>query len=144
MRQLVLVAALLLAGASCGSISSTAGDAGGSGGAGGAGGQGGAPSCAQIQAGYQAALVAARECTVGATNQCQQMAGSELGCNGCPTFVNDTSGLASFATEWNQAQCDKMQACTNLACLSPKPASCKVSDGGGATCVAGLVATPAG
>jgi hypothetical protein len=162
---LFLGTTLLLAAASCGSISSSATDAGGKGGAsatggtvgsggttgnggtqgsggnGGSGGSGGM-TCDQIQAAYKVALVKARACSAGATNQCQTMASTQLGCNGCPTFVNDDSGLSAFASEWSQAQCDQMQVCTNIACLSPKGATCRAGDGGGAICVDSLAATP--
>jgi hypothetical protein len=160
MRSYIAIATLLLA-ASCGSVSSnvsdggrdgSSGGSGGSPGSGGAtgtggnqgsGGQAGGPSCDQIQTDYGKALAAARECAIDATNPCQQMASSALGCNGCTTFVNDNSGLSQFQSEWNQAGCDKNQVCTNIACLSPKSASCKASDGGGALCVDSFVSTPA-
>jgi hypothetical protein len=146
------IAALLLA-ASCGTVTSSSGT-GGAGGAagtsgtggvmatGGAGGQGGGRSCDGIQAGYKLALTAARACSPDATNQCQKNVQSALGCNGCPTFVNDDSKLGTFEDAWNQANCDQGQVCTNIACLSPKGAVCRASDAGGALCVDQLVATP--
>ncbi|HEY4394095.1 MAG TPA: hypothetical protein VGP64_08535 [Polyangia bacterium] len=131
------IAALLLA-ASCGTVTSS----GGTGGANGTGGQGGSAGCAKIQSDYQAALTAARACSPAATNQCQKKVSNALGCNGCPTFVNDDSNLGQFSNEWSQGNCDQTQACTNLACASPKLAICEVNDAGGALCVDGLVATP--
>jgi hypothetical protein len=156
MRVYIAIATLLLA-ASCGSISSTASDGGqggspgtggasGTGGTHGSGGNGGStggPSCAQIQNAYQAALATARQCSVDGSNQCQKMVANALGCNGCPTFVNDDSGLSQFSNEWNQGGCNQNQVCTDIACLAPKAATCKASDAGGATCVDSLLATPA-
>ena len=139
MRSYLAIATLLLA-SSCGSVTSIAND-GGTGGSGG-GGQGGGSSCDQIQAAYQAALATARQCSANATNQCQKMAESALGCTGCPTFVNDDSGLSQFDNAWNQAGCSQNQLCPGIACLAPKSATCKASDAGGATCVDSLVATP--
>lgn len=147
MRRFIAIATLLLASASCGSISPRANDGGaggatGSGGNPGSGGQGSGPSCEQIQAQYQAALTVARECSIDAANQCQQTAPDALGCNGCTTFVNDSSGLSQFANQWNQAGCNQNQLCTKLACLAPKSATCQTSDaGGGARCVDALVST---
>jgi hypothetical protein len=155
MRATIAVATLLLA-ASCGSISSTGNDGGqggspGTGGAtgtggthgsGGNGGSTGAPSCAQIQAAYQAALATARQCSVDGSNQCQKMVADALGCNGCPTFVNDDTGLSQYDNAWNQASCSQNQICAGIACLSPKTATCKASDAGGASCVDSFVATP--
>jgi hypothetical protein len=144
MRTYLAIATLLLA-ASCGSISSTSdggrGGAPGTGGATGTGGTGGL-TCDQLQADYQAALGTARECSVGGTNQCQKTVTSALGCNGCPTFVNDDSGLSQYQNAWNQGGCSQNQVCANIACLAPKAATCKASDAGGAACVDSLVATP--
>ena len=156
MRSTIAIATLLLA-ASCGSVTSIAHDGGqggssGTGGAtgtggnhgsGGNGGSAGGPSCAQIQAAYQAALATARECSVDGTNQCQKMVASALGCGGCPTFVNDDSGLSQFSNAWNQVGCNQNLVCTDGACLAPRAATCKVSDAGGATCVDSFLATPA-
>ena len=143
MRTYFAIATLLLA-ASCGSISSTSdGGQGGSPGTGGSGGSTGAQTCNQIQAAYQAALATARECSVGGSNQCQKMVANALGCNGCPTFVNDDSSLTQYENAWNQGGCGQNQVCANIACLAPKAAACKASDAGGATCVDSLVATPA-
>jgi hypothetical protein len=153
MRTHIAIATLLLA-ASCGSVSSINNDGGrggspGTGGATGTGGNqgsGGSTSgltCNQIQADYQAALATARDCSVGGSNQCQKPVSNALGCNGCPTFVNDDSGLSQYENAWNQAGCSQNQVCDNIACLAPKAATCKASDAGGATCVDSLVATPA-
>jgi len=134
------IAALLLA-ASCGTITSSGGT-GGAGGASGTGGQGGGTACATIQANYKAALMAARACSPDATNQCQKGVQNALGCNGCPTFVNDDSNLGQFSDQWGKANCDQSQVCTNIACVSPKSAVCRASDAGGAFCVDQLAATP--
>jgi len=149
MRSFITIATLLLA-ASCGSVSSLPNDGGrggspGTGGATGTGGNGGSsggPSCEQIQAAYQAALATARACSVGGSNQCQKTVESALGCGGCPTFVNDDSGLSQFSNDWNQAGCNQNQLCPAIACLAPKAATCKASDAGGATCVDSFLATP--
>jgi hypothetical protein len=156
MRSYIAMVTLLLA-ASCGSVTAIGHDGGqggspGTGGAtatggtpgsGGSGGSAGGPSCAQIQTAYAAAVASARACSVDGTNQCQKMVASALGCNGCPTFVNDDAGLSQYDNEWNQAGCDQNQVCTNIACLAPRAATCKASDAGGATCVDSFVATPA-
>jgi hypothetical protein len=152
MRKLISTALLAIAAAACGSISSNAID-GGNGGAGsggttggggnqGSGGQTGGLSCDQIQADYKIALAKARQCSAAAANQCQQMASTLLCCNGCPTFVNDSSGLSGLESAWNQAKCDQGQVCTNVACVSPKAGVCRAGDAGGAICVDTLVATP--
>lgn len=138
MAKAIFLALFSIAAVGCGSISSTATDGGGQGGAGGSGGL----TCNQIQADYKVALAKARQCSTVAANQCQQMASTQLGCNGCPTFVNDQSGLSALETAWNQAKCDQSQVCTNVACLSPKGGVCRAGDAGGAICVDTLVATP--
>jgi hypothetical protein len=161
MRTTIAIATLLLA-ASCGSISSTSdggrggspgtggatgpggsgGTGGGGSGGGGSGGSTGGLTCDQIQAAYRAALATARACSVGAANQCQKTVSSALGCNGCPTFVNDDSGLSQYENAWNRGGCGQNQVCANIACLAPKAATCKASDAGSATCVDSLIATP--
>ncbi len=155
MRSYIAIVTLLLT-ASCGSVTAigTDGGQGGSPGTGGAtatggthgsGGNGGAaggPSCAQIQGAYQAALATARACSIDGTNQCQKTVTSALGCGGCPTFVNDDSGLSQYDNEWNQAGCGQNQVCPAIACLAPKTATCKASDAGGAACVDSFLATP--
>lgn len=158
--RLLVGAALLSAVAACGSITASGTDGGtggtngtggttgaggttGTGGTHGSGGSGGASggmTCDQIQAAYKAALVKARACSAAAANQCQKMASTQLGCNGCPTFVNDDSNLAPLENAWNQGQCDQMQVCAGIACLSPKAATCRAGDGGGALCVDTLAA----
>jgi hypothetical protein len=150
MRSYIGIATLLLA-ASCGSVSSLPNDGGqggsggatGTGGIGGNGGSTGGPTCDQIQAAYQAALAAARECSVDGSNQCQKTVASGLGCGGCPTFVNDDSGLSQYDNAWNQAGCGQNQGCPAIACLAPKSATCKASDAGGAACVDSFLSTPA-
>lgn len=137
-----LVIAALLLGASCGTVTSSGGTGGAGGATGGTGGQAGSATCATIQADYRAALTAARACSPDATNQCQKNVPNALGCNGCPTFVNDDSKPGTFSDAWNQAKCDQSQACTNIACVSPKSAVCRASDAGGASCVDQLAATP--
>lgn len=156
MRSHIVIATLLLA-ASCGSVSAIGNDGGqggspgtggstGTGGTHGSGGNGGStggPSCAQIQAAYQAALTTARECSVGGTNQCQKMVPSALGCGGCPTFVNDDSGPSQLEDAWTKAGCGQNQICADGACLAPGVATCKASDAGGATCIDYLLVKPA-
>jgi hypothetical protein len=162
LRRRLWIAALLAA--SCGTVTNSGGTGGagggvsGTGGAGGApatggvsgtggthggtGGQGGGPSCDEIQAEYKVALATARACSPDATNQCQKSVTNALGCNGCPTFVNDDSGLSAYSDEWNQAGCNQNQVCTNIACLAPRSAVCRASDAGGALCADQLAATP--
>jgi hypothetical protein len=139
-RRGIWIAALLLA-ASCGTVTSSGGT-GGANGTGGAGGQGGGSTCDKIQAQYKAALTAARACSPDATNQCQKNVPDALGCNGCPTFVNDDSNLSPFSDQWNQAGCNQGQVCPAIACVAPKSATCRASDAGGGLCVDQLVATP--
>jgi len=153
LRTYLSIATLLLT-ASCGSISSTGNDGGrggspgtggttGTGGHSGGGGNGGSTgglTCNQIQADYRAALAIARGCSVDSTNQCKKMVSSGLGCNGCPTFVNDDSGLSQYENAWSQAHCGQNQVCTAIACLAPKGATCKASDAGSGTCVDSLLA----
>jgi len=150
MRSYIAIATLLLA-ASCGAISSTNSDSGtggspgtggstgsggtGKGGDGGNGGSTGGPSCAQIEVAYEAALATARKCSVDGSNQCQKMVAGGLGCSGCPTFVNDDSGLSQVHDAWNQAGCNQNLVCTDGACLSPKAATCEAGDASGGTCV---------
>jgi hypothetical protein len=69
------------------------------------------------------------------------MVPNALGCNGCPTFVNDDSGFSQFENAWNQGNCGQNQVCAAIACLAPRAATCKASDGGGAVCVDSLLAT---
>ena len=159
MRSYFVVATLLLA-ASCGSISPTPNDGGqggspgtggapgtggnhGGGGKGGNGGSTGGPTCEQIQAAYRGALATARACSVNGSNQCQKTVANALGCNGCPTFVNDDAGLSQYDDAWNQAGCSQNQVCTAIACFAPRAATCKASDAGGAACVDSFLATPA-
>ena len=142
MRAYLALTTLLLA-ISCGSVTPLPVDGGGGGGGGGGGSSGGRQTCDQIQATYKAAVTAARACTVGATNQCQKTVPNALGCNGCPTFVNDDSALSQYDNSWNQAGCNQNQVCTNIACLAPQSATCKAADAGGGTCVDSALATPA-
>ena len=144
-RWRLAIAALLLA-ASCGTVTSSGGTGGAGGGATGGtqggGGQGGGATCNDIQAAYKAAVAAARACSPDATNQCQKNVPNALGCNGCPTFVNDDGNLGQFSDQWSKASCDQTQACLGIACLSPRSAVCRTSDAGGALCVDQLAATP--
>src|SRR5215831_18941160 len=81
----------------------------GSGGANGTGGQGGAASCDTLASEYTTELTAAKSCSPGAANQCQQLVDTSLPCAGCKTYVNDTTNLDAIASQWKAAGCASMQ-----------------------------------
>ena len=122
--------------------------AGGSGG----GGQGGGKSCDALETDYGNALTAAKKCTLGATNQCQQLVNSSLSCPGCKQYVNDATMLSAIQTEWDDQNCSSVpHACPAIACIVPTTSVCTSSPtsggpGGGAdsmgTCSPGPL-TPA-
>jgi hypothetical protein len=115
------------------------GAAGATGAAGhGAGGTGGAPSCDDLASQYQAALVPASACTVGAANQCGVKVSSSLNpCFiDCMTYVQDGAHLDDLKSQWMTAGCGaKPQVCPAIACLQPTAASCAHGDGGAGMCV---------
>jgi hypothetical protein len=149
MRTLGAIALLTLSLVACGSITTTGGTGGagggtgqggatggagpGTGGTGGTGGAGGA-SCAQLQTEYASALARAKTCSPNLASQCGKTAPDQLACP-CPTFVNDTAGLDAIKARWSQAGCQDSTVCPAIACVSPRSATCRPSDAGGASCV---------
>jgi len=116
----------------------------GSGGATGTGGQGGAASCDMLATVYTTELTAAKSCSPGAANQCQQLVDSSLPCPGCKTYVNDTTNLDAIASQWTAAGCASMQhICPLIACVVPTPATCQAvaTTGGGGPGPSGPAAT---
>ncbi len=116
---------------------------------GGKGGQGGGTSCDTLANDYASALTAAKKCTPGATNQCQQTVESSIACPGCKTYVNDVTMLTPIETEWSAAGCAAMsRVCPAIACVLPLNSFCSgTSTGGGGAnpsgmCVSAL--TPVG
>jgi hypothetical protein len=111
---------------------------GGAGGSGGSGGQGGGKSCDGLETDYDNALTAAKRCTLGATNQCQQLVNSSLSCAGCKQYVNDTTMLSAIQTEWDNQNCSSApHVCPEIACVVPTTSVCTSSPtsgdpGGGA------------
>ncbi len=107
----------------------------GTGGGKGQGGQGGAASCDAIATDYSNALTAAKKCTPGTTNQCQQTVESSIACPGCMTYVNDVTMLTPIETEWSAAGCAAMpRVCPAIACVLPTNSTCSGTStaGGGA------------
>jgi hypothetical protein len=145
MRPFPAFALAALVAIGCGSITATtdAGSAAGASGHGGTPGSGGTsgPTCSDLQTQYAAELARAKSCSPNASNQCQDMAPSSLGC-GCQTFVNDKSSVDQIQSRWNQAGCQNTTLCPAIACVNPKSGACRPADGGGASCVDLLVNTP--
>jgi hypothetical protein len=111
---------------------------GGTTGGGGHSGDGGVQSCADLQAQYATALVAARSCDAKATGQCAKLVSGSLSpCfSSCMTYVNDASALSEIKAKWIQAGCNSVPiACPAIACLLPTGNMCVATDGGGGTCV---------
>ena len=115
------------------------GSAGTTGNAGhGGGGAGGAASCDDLASQYQAALVTASACTVGAAGQCAVKVSSSLSpCFvNCMTYVQDGAGLDDLKGRWMTAGCaTKPQVCPAIACVQPTAGSCAHGDGGSGMCV---------
>jgi hypothetical protein len=119
---------------------SATGGHGGNGGSsmGGSGGQGGGKSCDALETDYDNALTAAKKCTLGATNQCQQLVNSSLSCAGCKQYVNDTTMLSAIQMEWDDQDCSSApHVCPAIACVVPTTSVCTSSPtsgdpGGGA------------
>jgi len=106
----------------------------GSGGATGTGGQGGGAKCDTLANQYSTELTAAKSCSLGAANQCQQLVDSSRPCPGCKTYVNDVTNLNKIASDWAAAGCASMvYLCPLIACVVPGPATCQavVNTGGG-------------
>jgi len=105
--------------------SATGGHGAGGSGTGGGGGQGGGKSCDALETDYSSALTAAKKCTPGATNQCQQLVNSSLSCPGCKQYVNDTTALNTLQTEWDDQNCSSVtHLCPAIACLVPTTNVC--------------------
>jgi hypothetical protein len=116
------------------------GDAGHNGGAQGGHSADGGETCAEIDTAYSNALAAARQCTPGAANQCQQLVATSLSCPGCKEYVNDVTTLNSLAGTWNDQDCGSIpHACPAIYCVNPRTSSCVASGGGPAECRNGLV-----
>jgi hypothetical protein len=125
---------------------------GGQPGTGGTGGQGGGKSCDALETDYDNALTAAKKCTLGATDQCQQLVNGSLFCRGCKQYVNDATTLSAIQTEWDDQNCSSVpHACPAIACVVPTSSACTTNPtssgpGGGAdstgTCSPGPL-TPA-
>jgi hypothetical protein len=93
-------------------------------------GGGGGQTCAQLETDYSTALAAARQCTPGATNQCQHLVQMSLACTGCSEYVNDVTTLDTIETEWNDQNCAAMpHACPLIACFTPASAVCASTSG---------------
>ncbi|HEY4394096.1 MAG TPA: hypothetical protein VGP64_08540 [Polyangia bacterium] len=106
----------------------------GAGGVNGTGGQGGAASCDALATEYATELTAAKSCSPGAANQCQQLVDTTLPCAGCKTYVNDATNLNALASQWTAAGCASMQhICPAIACVVPGPSTCQeiATTGGG-------------
>lgn len=104
--------------------SATGGHGAGGGGTGGAGGK----ACDALETDYNTALTAAKKCTPGATNQCQQLVGSSLSCPGCKQYVNDTTALSAIQTAWDSQNCSSVpRACPAIACIVPTNSVCASS-----------------
>jgi hypothetical protein len=109
------------------------------GGSAGAGADAGA-SCSDLASQYGDALAAARSCTVGATDQCQQSVSLSLSVcsSNCMTFVNDASALNDLRARWQSAGCanQRQVACPAIACVQPTKGTCVAADAGGGVCTA--------
>ena len=75
-----------------------------------------------IESDYGAALTAAKKCTPGATNQCQELVNSSLSCPGCKQYVNDTTMLSAIQTEWddNDLRLDAPRLPGHRLCLADR------------------------
>ena len=92
----------------------------------------GGKSCSALESDYGTALTAAKECTLGAANQCQQLVNSSLSCPGCKQYVNDTTTLGTIQTEWDDQGCSAVpHACPAIACVIPTASTCTNSPTGG-------------
>jgi hypothetical protein len=112
--------------------SATGGHGAGGSGTGGSGGQGGGKSCDALESEYNSAFTAAKKCTLGAANQCQQLVNSSLSCPGCKQYVNDTTTLSALQTEWDDQNCSAVpHLCPAIACVIPTAGVCTSSPTGG-------------
>jgi len=139
----------------CGTQSLTGGTGGGGAtpGTGGiAGGSGGGPSagaggstsfrsdggdiCSSLQFQYNAALLDAQNCDLGADSQCQQQVPSQLTiCSGaCPTYVTDAAPLNAILQRWIDTGCAAQTLCPPVVeCVAPPNNAC-LSIGGRSLC----------
>jgi hypothetical protein len=110
------------------------GGSGQSGGATGTGGNGtggqGGETCSMLANDYANALTAARMCTVGAPNQCQQLVNDTIGCSNCREYVNDATTLGAIETQWVKQGCASGHICSTIACVTP-PTSCVAGNSSG-------------
>jgi hypothetical protein len=110
------------------------GGSGQSGGATGTGGNGtggqGGETCSMLANDYANALTAARMCTVGAPNQCQQLVNDTIGCSNCREYVNDATTLSAIETQWVKQGCASGHICSTIACVTP-PTSCVAGNSSG-------------
>jgi hypothetical protein len=127
-------------GGATGAGGSTAGHNGGGQGGHGTGKDGG-ETCAELETDYSDALTAARKCTPGAANQCQQLVDLSISCPGCKGYVNDATTLDTIAGEWKDQNC-KGGFCPAIACIAPGTGVCLSTSGGpGGTCQSGSATT---
>jgi hypothetical protein len=132
------------AGGTTGAAGQAGGGTTGSAGQGGSGGQpiDGGESCDQLVTDYANAFAAARTCTPGAANQCQQLAAPTLTtCAPCPQYVNDTTKLTAIQAEWRAQGCALPILCPQIACILPGPSTCLSNDAGtapGGICSVGV------
>jgi hypothetical protein len=107
------------------------------------GGTGGA-DCTTLKAAYSAAVVKARVCDVGSTDECSISSTlPAIGC-GCPTLVNAKSQYTTVAQQryddFQAAKCSSGPVCA-IACVAVTSASCAAqaaSAGTGYVCTGGL------
>jgi hypothetical protein len=105
----------------------TGGSATGGQGAGGSGtgGQAGGTGCDALETDYDTALTAAKKCSPGASNQCQQLVDTSLSCPGCKQYVNDTTMLSAIQTAWDNQSCSSVgHVCPEIACVVPTTSVC--------------------
>jgi len=132
--------------------SSGSGGIAGVGGHDGGGGQGGqaidgGETCDELVSDYATALVVAKQCTLGADDQCTQLVENTLSsCPGCEEYVNDTTKLTAIRAQWTDQGCALPVPCAVIICLLPAPSSCVATGAsplGGTVCTATAVAAPA-
>jgi hypothetical protein len=86
---------------------------------------GGGPTpelCQSISTDYESALMKAKECTLGAAQQCTKLVTASFYCR-CQSFVEgDTSNLSAIASRFESSGCDT--GCQG-SCVQPKAATCQ-------------------
>ncbi len=106
------------------------GTGGGPFGTGGMGGSIAPPACGTLQAEFESAFSAAETCQVGAPGQCQQLVDfSPFGCS-CPSYVTDSTALATIEQAWQAAGCTTGPTNTCGACPAALNTTCVSVDGG--------------